>query len=350
MNLLHTRNVHSALPKAVALLEAAGVRRPSRNGDVLMCSSPVTTVYERPRERVMFWAERDANPFFHFYESLWMLAGRDDIKPLSYIVGRMASFSDDGVTMHGAYGHRWRQRFSVDQLAIVVRRLRENPDDRRQVIQMWDAQLDLGHTGKDVPCNVTATVQINTEGALDLAVFNRSNDIVWGCYGANAVHFSMLQEYLARAIGVPTGQYYQISVNWHGYIATFEPLRDALYANGVPEANDPYASGEVEPYPLMQVSQQQWDIDLRHFLNVFNGTNVAGTWGKVEDPFFSRVAAPIMNAHHHFKNDAPPGRFEEALRAIERCEATDWRRACTEWLTRRYNRWNVEVDDGPAPR
>ncbi len=79
MNVISVRNVHEALPEALRFLRQTGVPRDSRNGAVLQAPCPVTTVYRRPDERVLFWPERDANPFFHFMESLWMLAGRNDV-------------------------------------------------------------------------------------------------------------------------------------------------------------------------------------------------------------------------------------------------------------------------------
>src|SRR3989304_1089903 len=119
MQVLRVRNVHEALPLGIAMLEEFGSRGESRNGSVLVMDEPVTTVYERPRERVIFWNERDANPFFHFYEGLWMLGGRNDVKSLTRFVKRMESYSDDGKTFHGAYGYRWRNHFHFDQLAII---------------------------------------------------------------------------------------------------------------------------------------------------------------------------------------------------------------------------------------
>ena len=73
MKVIRARNVHEALPEAVRYLALYGVEAESRNGKVLLAPEPVTTVYERPKERVLFWPQRDANPFFHFYEGLWML-------------------------------------------------------------------------------------------------------------------------------------------------------------------------------------------------------------------------------------------------------------------------------------
>ncbi len=61
MKVLKVRNVHDALPAGLDYLEHHGVRRPSRNGSVIVAPGPVTTHYTKPRERVIFWAERDAN-------------------------------------------------------------------------------------------------------------------------------------------------------------------------------------------------------------------------------------------------------------------------------------------------
>ena len=79
----------------------------SRNGPVRVANEPVTITYRQPRHRVLFHPVRDANPFFHLFESIWMLAGRDDVKWLAKFNARMADYSDDGVTLTSAYGLRW---------------------------------------------------------------------------------------------------------------------------------------------------------------------------------------------------------------------------------------------------
>ena len=67
---------------------------------------------------------------------------------------------------------------------------------------MWDAKQDLSHRNesKDLPCNTHVYFSIR-EGFLDMTVCNRSNDLIWGCCGANAVHMSFLQEYVATMWG-----------------------------------------------------------------------------------------------------------------------------------------------------
>ena len=111
MRVIKTRNVHDALPKGLDLLYGEHYKQDSRNGTVYKAKSPVCTVYDNPQERVMFWPERDANPFFHFMEGLWMLAGRNDLEFVKQYNKGMARYSDDGETLHGAYGWRWRNWF-----------------------------------------------------------------------------------------------------------------------------------------------------------------------------------------------------------------------------------------------
>lgn len=328
MHVLPVRNVHEALPEALDFLKRNGVERDSRYGKVLLSPIPVATMYEKPNERVIFWPERDANPFFHFAECLWMMAGRRDVKMLEKFAARMKTFSDDGKTFRAAYGHRWRNHFKMDQLSIIIERLKNNKDDRRQVLQIWDSKTDLADQNtKDVPCNLMATFQINFLGELDMVVFNRSNDVVWGCYGANAVHFSFLQEYMAQCIGVPLGIYTQISVNWHGYLETVTPLLHLADQRKDPHRlvlNNPYINGGAVPFPIMNTDEKTWNEDLQMFLN-----------REIEfgyrDPFFRRVAMPMFAAHDAYK----AGNAQHAHEILEQCLAQDWRIAAQEWIARR---------------
>lgn len=354
MNVLSIRNVHQALPEALYQIALSGVRRESRNGPVLVMPNPVTTCYHKPRERVVFWPQRDANPFFHLFEALWMLGGRNDVAFPAQFAGNIVQYSDDGETLHGAYGHRWTEHFRatgslqswtgriddsnrkdgiLDQLGSIVEVLRQNPNDRRCVLTMWDPPVDLGMLGKDFPCNTHAYFQINFDGELDMTVCCRSNDIVWGCYGANAVHFSILQEYMAARIGVPVGRYWQVSNNWHLYLDQHEELMDELcgYAVMPPSPRTcPYSRGLVDPFPLVGADVEAWDRDLDMFLD--EGTEAMG----YKDPFFRRVALPMLQAWHLFKSDPGPEVARAAFDHVRHnCHASDWALAAKEWLIRK---------------
>ena len=343
MRVIRARNVHEALPEAIYQLERDHVVGESRNGPVWISPEPVSTVYEKPDERVLFWPERDANPFFHFFECLWMLAGRDDVAWLSQFNSNIASFSDDGIRFNGAYGDRWRSHFGFDQLALITDRLREDPTDRRQVLTMWDPRKDLANQDtKDLPCNDLIFFSRHRDGSLDMTVMCRSNDIIWGCYGANAVHFSFLQEYMAARIGCPLGRYTQMSNNWHGYTATLEPLLELRNCAREPQPNcdyyNPYYAEEIQSYPIMRTSYDTWDSDLQMFVD--EGTAAIG----FTDPFWRRVAMPLLNAWHTWKSCAAPEKYGDALAELEKCEADDWRLACEQWISRREKRWREKQE------
>lgn len=370
MIVLEARNVNYALPQGVTHLHRWGVREPSRAGDVLRELQPVTTVYTDPMERVCLHPWRDANPFFHLIESLWMLAGRDDLATMKRYVSTFGQFSDDGKTVPAAYGKRWRGwrpqeqagltedggAYLVwsDQLDWVVRRLRDNPRDRRTVIQMWDPAVDPSRAdagGKDVPCNLTA-LPFETDGKLNLTVFCRSNDMVLGAYGANVVHFSFLLEYLAGRVGLGVGSYYQVSNNFHAYVENAGDPNACWPTEWGPV--DPYAMGAVEPFPIFEgfetgnavtggdvytdeAREKVIAQDLKLFFD--EGPEVANRAARW--PFLRKVVAPTALAHRHWKNGKGEDRFLGALEILQQMPAgNDWRRACEEWVTRRYQKWS----------
>jgi hypothetical protein len=315
------RNVNETWYRGAALLAREGEPRGSRAGNVLEVPVPVLTVTERPLERVLFDARRDANPFFHFFESLWMLDGRDDVDFPARFVKRMRSFSDDGAKLYGAYGARWRSYFDFDQLERIVENLVKTPGCRRQVLTMWDPEGDLlaaAPDDRDHPCNTHVYFKLRDD-ALVATVCCRSNDIVWGLYGSNVVHFAYLLEYVAARIGAEVGPLYQLSDSFHAYRGVF----DAKAPHAFDGYEQPYALGTVAPYPLVEHAGS-FDYELGKWMD--------GNLDRVyRNRIFDRVATPMLEAHDAYRAGDLPHALEHALRI----EATDWSLACTRWLYRR---------------
>lgn len=276
MHTIHVRNVQEALPEGIHHLLTQGRREESRAGEVCVAPWPVMTVYDEPLERVLFWKDRDANPVFHLMEALWMLAGRNDVEWLARFNSNMTQFSDDGVMFHGAYGYRWRQHFQddwgVDQLDYIVSLLTANPKSRRAVIAMWDAPVDLYAdelaAPKDIPCNTHIYLSMQNSD-LDMTVCCRSNDIIWGAYGTNVVHFSMLQEYLAAKLGLLVGKLYQLSNNYHAYVDVLERVSSLAS-----EIRDPHRTIDRNPY---------FDNGAQYFPLVTNGETFLFELGEFMD-------------------------------------------------------------------
>jgi hypothetical protein len=339
MKVIEVRNVNRALHEGLWLLHTEGIKEPSRNGPVLVAPCPVATVYAMPQERVMLDPLRDCNPYFHLTEALWMLGGRRDVQFVNFFNSNIGQYSDDGVVFHGAYGHRWRSAFGYDQLRVIIDELRSNPESRRCVLAMWDASGPLSGEddlhkamsgGKDVPCNTHAYFRVSA-GRLHITVCCRSNDVIWGAYGANAVQFSMLQEYVAAALGMDMGTYTQISNNYHMYMDTdvakrlHAPAGDGSLGVPCPEMRRDYEREYVEWTPLMaDCSVEEWDRDLERFLSDPAGdTAYSSGW-------FEAVAAPIYASWADRK-----AKKNDGLLALQSCAASDWALACAEWTNRR---------------
>lgn len=341
------RNVNEALPIAFMHLKHDGVpadcRANSAGAKVVRYPMPYATTYARPCERVLFDPVRDANPYFHFFEALWILAGREDVAFLDRFNGRMKDFSDNGKWFHGAYGYRLRHAFVLsnrdshggmrDQVQTVIDMLRADPTTRRAVLQIWDAERDLGTDTLDMPCNDLLMLDV-CDGHLNMTVCCRSNDVVWGAYGANAVQFSMLLEYIAAHAGLPVGTLTQFSNNFHVYTDT--PLWQAYLNTGLNllPTHDHY-NGMTQP-PSLFAEPDLFDGDLRTFFDIWDDARDGGTLPLYSrDAFasytFQTVVLPLYNSHAAYKADD----LDQALRACTMCTATDWAMATEWWLSRR---------------
>jgi thymidylate synthase len=356
MYVIKAVNVNDAFTQGMRALKDYGVPQASRVGDVIVMPWPVTTCYEKPTQRVLFSPVRDANPFFHLMEALWMLAGRNDGRWLDNFVADFSTrFGEDGGIIHGAYGHRWREAFGFDQLDHVIKTLRGDSLSRQCVIGMWDPSLeqyddagvpfvggmnDLRGQWKDRPCNTHVYLRVQGDRGqtdhgngnvsdydhrvLNMTVCCRSNDMIMGAYGANAVHFSVLQEYLAARIGVGVGVYYQMSNNFHAYVNDLKKFegQELHYV----------APSQAEPTVIV-TEPEAFDDDLEKFFDV--GTSFEGSRATYVNKFFPEIAIPMFWAYKHW-------RAKERLKALQRIGGmpytSDWRMTSLMWMDRRMNK------------
>ena len=328
-------------------------RTSSRNGDVLRIQEPITITYNYPQECVLFNQARDANCFFHLFEALWMLAGCNDVASVAYYAASMTNYSDNGETLHGAYGYRWIKAFGYNQLRIIIHELKKNPDSRRCVLQMWDAHGVLNsdlyiatHGGKDVPCNVCAFFEV-VDGEVNMTVVNRSNDIVWGLFGANAVHFSFLLMYVAGNLGLKIGKYHQFTANAHIYTENnsgfkheewLAEYQDTLIPDAYVQSGPWDVPAGSKPLNLVKLVQDPavFERELPLFVEAFSGDNPNDErHGKWKEPFLDLVASPMLWAFNLHKKRL----YETALNAAKNIMANDWRIAATNWLNKRQQSW-----------
>lgn len=317
-HIIRVRNVNHALGEGFAWLKVAGILEDSRNGPVSVAPGPVITEYTHPTERVLFNADRDANPVFHLLEAIWMFAGRNDSAWLLPYNARMKEYAEDNGSIHGAYGYRWRQFFGFDQIRALVKELRTNRNSRRAVMSMWSPAADLGVDKRDLPCNTHIYFDLRG-GRLNMTVCCRSNDILWGAYGANAVHFSMLQELVAFAVEAPVGVYRQMSNNYHAYtsVPTVAKFLD------MPPVFD-------QPYPAPVVPLLQNDETYQSFIEDCVTLLEEGETSVFHTSFFRRVVAPLKRAYDMRKAGARTWKV-----SLDGAAVCDWRQSFIEWAERR---------------
>jgi hypothetical protein len=199
-----------------------------------------------------------------------------------------------------------------------------------------------------------------TVPVLDLTVCCRSNDAIWGAHGANAVHFSVLQEYLAARIGVGVGTMYQWSNNYHAYESELENLtrRAARIAKRETDqatlsahlVDDRYDRAYVKPMSMFTAGQYV-DEDVRRF---FNWHDSMEAWPYRPDlkkqpdhvnRWFEVVLERACLAHWYWRNSrgAATAGLEKTAEAHRRdavataalIEDAAWSIACREWIERR---------------
>jgi hypothetical protein len=338
---LSVKNVREALPRGIALLLRKGMVEPSRNGDVITYPGPVATVYRYPKQHVLLNPYRDANPFFHLIEAMWMLEGREDGGPLDmYIKGFSSRYGVSGI-IPDAYGYRWRSYFEVDQIQDIIDKLKVDPNTRQAVLQMWDSEDFSTPPEIAKPCNLCAVFRIRL-GRLDMTVYNRSNDIIFGTYGANAVHFALLQEYIASMVGVPMGEYTQVSNDYHMYMDVWEMIKERIGADDYTHSDTVALSLSTqdmnygEMLPLVG-DPSTFDEDLSRLWEALDRLHVQGPplfendiFVSTRNPFLTTVFA-LAAAYAEHKTHNKVGREYH----MNRVTAPDWKQAAEEWFNRR---------------
>lgn len=213
----------------------------SPRGKSVLELRPACLEFLNPYNRVTFLGKRRINPFFQVAESLWILSGRADVEWLKQFNSNMGQFSDDGKWFNAPYGERMRSWNKnslhqivinpIDQLTDAYVKLTTDPNTRQAVISLYNPMFDnsrytVNEHGKDTACNLCFTFKIRGN-KLHMTVFNRSNDIHWGVFGANLCQFTTIQEVMLnwlRKSGVSElenlqmGIYYQVTDSLHVYL------------------------------------------------------------------------------------------------------------------------------------
>lgn len=127
------------------------------------------------------------------------------------------------------YGYQWRNQNGVDQLADVVKGLKENPYSRYHIIDGWN-KADFSEMALP-PCHLLYqfTSRPKEEGGffLDLNMYQRSCDTFLGV-PFNIASASLFLMIIAKASGMEAGVFNWIGGDTHLYVTHEEQIEEQL--------------------------------------------------------------------------------------------------------------------------
>lgn len=219
----------------------------------------VGVTLQKPTERYLVTPPRKASLAAQIAETMWVLAGRDDVEFISHYLPRAIDFSDDGRTWRGAYGARLRSwphsdgsDDVADQISWVVEHLKKDPASRRATLSIFDPIKDQA-PGKDIPCNDWIDFKSRL-GYLDMHVALRSNDLIWGWSGINQFEWSALLEIVAHLTGQMVGELHFSISSLHIYDRHWARAEKiSQYEEFLPE--------ELKPSPAFDMDGMDRTID-----------------------------------------------------------------------------------------
>ena len=230
------------------------------------------------RDRFVFLRGRCLNPFFAMVEACWVLAGENSLTPLEFVLPDYGRFSDDGSTLCGAYGYRFRVEFGIDQFEAAIRHLSAYPKSRRVVLTIYSPR-DILADSQDIPCNTQVLLKRRSD-SLDVTVISRSNDLFLGVPYDWFV-FHAIQSYLAAKLRCRVGIQRHFSDCLHLYVRDLPKAEKVCELNSI--AGIAVFEARVPPFDVSTLISsykeiaslrfdQIADSDLRSFFYVFLAT------------------------------------------------------------------------------
>ncbi len=183
------------------------------------------------------------------HELLWFLAGDTNVRYLQENgVTIWDEWADERGELGPVYGKQWRRwrdydGSHVDQIARLVKSLKENPDSRRHIVSAWNVPEieDM----KLPPCHTLFQFYV-ADGKLSCQLYQRSADIFLGV-PFNIASYALLTLMLAQVTGYAPGD----------FVHTFGDAH--LYENHLTQAETQLAR-EPRPLPKMTLNPEVHDI------------------------------------------------------------------------------------------
>ena len=183
------------------------------------------------------------------HELLWFLRGDTNIK---YLKDNGVSIWDEWADENGdlgpVYGSQWRswpdgKGGTIDQIANVVRQIKENPYSRRLLVTAWNpAEIEEMALP---PCHCLFQFYVDN-GRLSCQLYQRSADIFLGV-PFNIASYALLTMMMAQVCGLEAGEFVHTFGDAHIYKNHLDQVRLQL-------------SRDPRPLPTMRINPEVKDI------------------------------------------------------------------------------------------
>lgn len=190
------------------------------------------------------------------YELLWFLRGDANV---SWLREHGVTIWDEWAAADGdlgpVYGVQWRSWPTpdgghVDQIAEVLRTLRENPDSRRIVVSAWNV-ADIPRMALP-PCHAFFQFYV-AGGELSCQLYQRSADLFLGV-PFNIASYALLTHMIAEQVGLGVGDFVWTGGDCHIYDNHVEQVRTQL-------------ARDARPFPALSLkpADSLFDYTYEHF-------------------------------------------------------------------------------------
>mgnify|MGYP001112678270 FL=1 len=181
------------------------------------------------------------------HELLWFIKGDTNVKYLQDNGVRIWNeWADENGDLGPIYGSQWRNwnGEGIDQLAQVVDKLKNNPNDRRMIVSAWNvSKIPEMHLP---PCHMMFQFYV-ANGKLSCMLYQRSCDMFLGV-PFNIASYALLTMMLAQVCNLEPGEFVHTLGDTHIYHNHFEQVKEQLRR-------------EPLPLPTMRLNPQVKDIN-----------------------------------------------------------------------------------------
>ena len=181
------------------------------------------------------------------HELLWFIKRDTNVKYLQENGVRIWNeWADENGDLGPVYGSQWRNwnGEGIDQLAEVVNKLKNNPNDRRIIVSAWN--VSKIPEMKLPPCHMMFQFYV-ANNKLSCMLYQRSCDMFLGV-PFNIASYALLTMMLAQVCGLEAGEFVHTLGDTHIYHNHFEQVKEQL-------------SREPLPLPTMKINPEVKDIN-----------------------------------------------------------------------------------------